>query len=247
MYLNDSLILNANNAFREWNLDVKPLLKPENELRLVFENTSKYEEAEKVKSPYPLPEGNRIFTRKAQFQYGWDWGPKLNTSGIWRPIKLKAYNDAKIYNVYVHQIELKDSIAKLMIEVDFANSKTDGYTFEVFVNDSLAEISNEGFQYSPISIPLEIKNPKRWWPHNLGDPYLYDIKVVVLDEKRILDSISFKKGLRTIELVTEKDSIGESFYFKVNDVPVYAKGSPYAIGRGTVRGDVSEYHRDRRS
>ncbi len=95
VYLNDSLILKANNAFREWHVDVKSLLSSENELRLVFENTSKYEEAEKEKLPYELPEGNRIFTRKAQFQYGWDWGPKLNTSGIWRPIKLIAWNDVK--------------------------------------------------------------------------------------------------------------------------------------------------------
>ncbi len=77
VYLNDSLILKANNAFREWTIDVKALLKSKNELRLVFEHTSNHEEAEKEKLPYELPEGNRIFTRKAQFQYGWDWGPKL--------------------------------------------------------------------------------------------------------------------------------------------------------------------------
>ena len=241
VYLNDSIILKTNNAFREWNVDVKSIIKPKNDLRLVFENVSKNEEVEKGKLSYELPEGNRIFTRKAQFQYGWDWGPKLNTSGIWKPIKFVAWNDAKIYNAYVHQIELKDSIAKLMIQVDFANSKTDGYIFEVFVNDSLVAVSKEGFQYSPMSIPFEIKNPKRWWPHNLGDPYLYEIKVVVKEGDKILDSILTKIGLRTIELVTEKESIGESFYFKVNDIPVYAKGANY-IPQNSMQNKVTDAH-----
>lgn len=227
VFLNGSLILKANNAFREWKVDVKQILNGQNEIRILFENTSKFEEVEKAKLPYELPEGKRIFTRKAQFQYGWDWGPKLNTSAIWRPINLVAWNDARIYDLYVNQHSLTDSIAELSVQLDFANRKTQDYNFELFVNDTLVAVSEEGFQYSPHSIPFTIKNPKRWWPHNLGQPYLYDIKVIVKDDEKILDSISVKKGLRTIELVTEKDSIGESFYFKVNDVPVYAKGANY--------------------
>ena len=241
VFLNDSLILKTNNAFREWNLDVKVLLKLTNEFKIRFESTSKFEETEKEKLNYQLPEGERIFTRKAQFQYGWDWGPKLNTLGIWKPIKLTASNDGKINDVYVRQIELNDALAKLILQVEFANSKTDGYTFDVFVNDSLVAISQDGFQYSPHSIPFEIKNPKRWWPHNLGEPYLYDIKVFVKDNDIILDSITVKKGLRTINLIAEKDSIGESFYFKVNDAPVYAKGANY-IPQNSLQNKVADSH-----
>jgi beta-mannosidase len=241
VFLNDRLIIEANNAFREWNVDVKPLLKSENELRLVFESTSKYEAVEKAKLPYELPEGSRIFTRKAQFQYGWDWGPKLNTTGIWRPIELVAWNDGKINEAYIHQTELNDSIAKLIFQVEFANCKAEGYTFDVFVNESLVAVSKDGFQYSPHSIPFEIKNPKRWWPYNLGEPYLYDIKVIVKDGHKILDSISVKYGLRTIELVTQKDSIGDSFYFKVNNVPVYAKGANY-IPQNSFQNKVTDLH-----
>ena len=236
VFLNDSLILKTNNAFREFQVEVKSILKAENELRIVFENTSISEDKEKNSLKYTLPEGNRIFTRKAQFQYGWDWGPKLNTSGIWRPIKLTAWNDYKIENINIIQNTLTDSIASLIVEIADSNFSKDVLNYEVYINDTL-----EFQKPEKPEIPITIKNPKRWWPHNLGEPYLYDIKVVVRNGKTILDSVLVKKGLRTIDLITEKDSIGESFYFKVNDVAVYAKGANY-IPQNSMQNQVTNAH-----
>ncbi|WP_179344305.1 beta-mannosidase [Winogradskyella ursingii] len=229
VFLNDSLILKANNAFRAWDIDVKSLLKEDNEIRILFDHTSKYEETEKAKLPYGLPEGNRIFTRKAQFQYGWDWGPKLNTSGIWRPIKLVGWNDFRIADIYVKQTSLNSSNSNLLADIKKISSVEldKNLTYIIYVNGIKNKSSSEIFKGYTWATNFQIKNPKRWWPHNLGKPYLYDIKLVVKEGDKILDSISVKKGLRTIELITEKDSIGESFYFKVNDVPVFAKGANY--------------------
>ncbi|WP_299523235.1 glycoside hydrolase family 2 protein [Winogradskyella sp.] len=238
VYLNDSLILKANNAFRAWDVDVKSLFKSENELRLVFEKTSKYEETEKEKLRYELPEGNRIFTRKAQFQYGWDWGPKLNTSGIWKPIKLVSWNDVRLKDINIKQLGIEKNKAELLIDFGVLNSE---YTYEIYVNDSLNFEFKKPNPLIPTWIPLIIKDPKLWWPHNIGKPNLYNIKVLVKDGRRILDSISVKKGLRTIALITEKDSIGESFYFKVNDVPVYAKGANY-IPQHSFQNKVTNAH-----
>lgn len=236
VYLNDSLILKSNNAFRQFTVDVKSNLKQENELRIVFENTTKFEAIEKAKLPYELPEGNRIFTRKPQFHYGWDWGPKFITSGITRAIQLIAWEDYRINDIYVIQNELNDSIASLTVEIYDENKAGKSLLYEVYVNGEKSPLDPE-----KLEIPFQIKNPKRWWPHNLGEPYLYDIKVVVKDDKKVLDSISVKKGLRTIELITEKDSIGESFYFKVNDVPVYAKGANY-IPQNSFQSEVTDAH-----
>ncbi|WP_411766786.1 beta-mannosidase [Winogradskyella sp. A3E31] len=244
VFLNDILILNANNAFRSWNKRVKDLLKAENELRIVFQSTSKYEESEKAKLPYQLPEGNRIFTRKAQFQYGWDWGPKLNASGIWKPISLTSWNDFRIEDINIQQLSLDENEASLLIEINDNNIINEDFTFDVYVNDSLYSEFKNPNPLMPSWIPLQIKNPKRWWPHNLGEPYLYNIKVIVKDGRTVLDSLSIKKGLRTIDLVAEEDSIGQSFYFKVNDVPVYAKGANY-IPQNSFQNKVSHEDYDK--
>jgi beta-mannosidase len=241
VFLNDSLILETNNAFREFSVDVKYALKFENELKISFKRTSIPEENEKAKLNYQLPEGNRIFTRKAQFQYGWDWGPKLNTSGIWRPVTLNAWNDFKIKSIQIKQATLEKDKAVLIIDLETKNIVITDLSFDIYVNDSLTKTLENLPLIHPSIRPLIIKNPKLWWPHNLGKPFLYDIKVVVRDDKTILDSISVKKGLRTIELVTDKDSIGESFYFKVNDVPVYMKGANY-IPQNSMQNQVTDAH-----
>ncbi|MBO6606812.1 beta-mannosidase [Psychroserpens sp.] len=242
--LNDSVILKSDNAFRSHSIDIKTLLKPSNKLELLFLPTEFYEKSKASLVSYQLPEGNRIFTRKAQFQYGWDWGPILNTSGIWKPISITSWNDFKFQNVHTKITELSDSIAHISFDVRSNNSFEKPVSYEVFVNDELHKI----FEDIPIdSIPdlnISIENPRLWWPHNLGEPYLYDLKLIAKDNRRILDSIAFKKGLRTVELITEKDSLGESFYFKINKVPVYMKGANY-IPQNSMQNQVIDSHYER--
>ena len=227
VFLNDSLILKSNNAFREFKVDVKPLLKTENELRIVFENTTVIEDKENAKTSYELPEGNRVFTRKPQFQYGWDWGPKFNTSGISKPIELMAWDDYKIEDFYVEQLVLNDSVADLIFRINYETQIDVRLTYEFYINDELESTQYWNTKYMSAGFPFQIKKPKKWWPHNIGEPYLYDIKCIVKNGNQILDSVSVKHGIRTIKLVTEKDSIGKSFFFKVNGVPIYAKGANY--------------------
>ncbi|WP_298899020.1 glycoside hydrolase family 2 protein [uncultured Psychroserpens sp.] len=243
VFLNDSLILKTNNAFREFSVDVKSILASENNLRIVFERTSISEEHDKEKLNYQLPEGHRIFTRKAQFQYGWDWGPKLNTTGIWRPVTLNAWNDFKLESIQVTHQKSANSITKLFLDIKKISSVEldKNLAYEIYINDELYKTSEDVFKGYSWTTQVDIKNPNLWWPHNLGDPYLYDIKVVVKNGNNILDSISTKKGIRTVELVTEKDSHGESFYFKVNGIAVYMKGANY-IPQNSMQNQVTDAH-----
>lgn len=226
VYLNDSLILKSNNAFRQWNVDIKPIIKKENTLRIVFDKTSKQETIDKENAPYFLPPGNRVFTRKAQYQYGWDWGPIFNTSGIWKPVSILAWDDFILKDVFVKQLELNDKLARLEldIETDISPKIKEQISYNIYVNDTL----NKTYTNKDLSpFIFEIKNPKKWWTHNLGSQYQYKIKLEVKSGNTILDSKEIKKGLRNIELISEVDSIGQSFYFKLNGIPVFMKGANY--------------------
>ena len=102
--LNGERILSADNMFREWKVNVKPLLKEKNVLNVHFLNIDSVEAAKMKLLPYQLPEGARVFTRKAQYQYGWDFAAKLKTVGLWKPVYLSLSNSAFITDVFVNTL-----------------------------------------------------------------------------------------------------------------------------------------------
>lgn len=242
VYLNNTLILSSKNAFRHYHIPIKSLLKSNNTLRIEFTPTSKIEALKKHQLPYELPEGDRVFTRKAQFQYGWDWGPKLNTVGIWKPIYLKAWDTALITDIYISQETLTSIQAQLMAHVTIASdvSKEAQIAIQVDGQTILKTISLHKGTHTYM-VPISIDTPKLWWTHNLGDPFLYNFEVQLLISQKILDQKTLRKGIRILELVTQKDSIGQSFYFKLNGVPVYMKGANY-IPQNSFQNKVTSTH-----
>jgi len=242
--LNGMQILSADNMFREWEVDVNDLLKEgENELHLVFrspinEGLKKYDANGFV---YPggendqaergqVEDGKRvsIYTRKAGYHYGWDWGPRLVTSGIWRPVILKAWDNANIKSLQIVQHEVSDEKATFtaVFEVDAQKKRkatlsvqNDGKTLA-----SMPVNLTEGV--NKYSVDFEIENPQLWWTNGLGEQYLYNITGQLETGGRTCASQT-RIGIRTLELVREKDEAGTSFYFKLNGHPVFMKGANY--------------------
>ena len=248
VFLNDSLILEPRNAFRDWRIDVSKLLLEKNKLVLKLLPPAQIEALERSKFKYTLPDdpmpdyaGHRIFSRKAQFQYGWDWGPRFISSGIWKPVRLKAWNKLKIEDAFVKQELLNDSIADLTVDLQINSEIEEDVTIAIYVNNEFNSSYKTSLNEGVVTLPFQIKNPKKWWPHNIGDPYQYELEFEVIYENTILDKFKLKKGLRTIELVTKKDSIGESFYFKVNGKPIYMKGANY-IPQNSFQSKVTDQH-----
>lgn len=71
-------------------------------------------------------------------------------------------------------------------------------------------------------IGIAIDEPMLWWPNNLGDQPLYKLTVCLPEDEK-----SFRIGLRTLEVIQEKDEWGESFAFSVNGVSFFSMGADY--------------------
>ncbi len=226
--LNDHPLISTNNAFRTYNIPIKNWIKEKNTLKIRFDPTKIHEQKAKQQLDYTLPEGNRVFTRKAQFQYGWDWGPVLNTSGIWKKVYLKAWDHTSIDNVYLKKERYSEDQARFIAVVTLTSPPTKTIKIQVETDQKVFHLeTSKGKSKHQFEIPVVIEHPTFWWPHNMGNPHLYDVKISLFNNNKLIDKTSLKHGIRNISLITDKDSIGQSFYFNVNGVAVYMKGANY--------------------
>ncbi len=234
VYLNGTKILSADNMFRTFTINVKKLLnKQENYLYIKFFSAqNKIENLAKIDSPFvwPTTDYARMYARKAQYSFGWDWGPKFTTCGIWKGITLNAWNNIKIKDAHFTVQSLTTSKANvkatysIIADADGTatitlKEKTNTPSFLIKNSIALKKGINE------VELVFGIANPKKWWTYQLGKPYLYSTNTTIKTNTNDTITLDKKIGLRTIELVQDKDEIGQSFYFKLNDVPVYIKGA----------------------
>jgi beta-mannosidase len=243
VYINGNYQLDTDNAFQKYSIPLKGIpLNKSNELRIVFQHSKSFENSAKQNSKYKLPEGNRVFTRKAQFQYGWDWGPKLNTSGIWKNISINAWDGMRFENIFIKQEEISTTKARLSIEILIESTSNKNASLFTKINREViaTNIALKKGKHT-YKVPVEITNPKLWWIHNLGKPYLYTFNFQLIADGKIKDEKSVKKGIRTIKLITKKDSIGASFYFELNGKPVYMKGANY-VPQNSFQNKVTNNH-----
>ena len=118
VYLNGQLILSADNMFRQWRIDVKKILRSGNQLLVRFYSAkNKVDSIAQSKLPSVLPDNPRVYVRKAQYHFGWDWGPTFVTCGIWKNVYLEAFDEKPKEEPFINprKIELvqqPDSIGK---------------------------------------------------------------------------------------------------------------------------------------
>ena len=235
VFLNDQLILNADNMFRTWRVNAKQALKAgDNTLRILFRSPINEILPVMAKLKYQLPASNdqgektSPFTRKAPYHYGWDWGPRFVTSGVWRPVSLQAWDDARVNDVQIVVNKISPDAAQLTanVEIEASDSDTATVVLDNVTNKAVAgkqEIKlNRGS--NRVSFNFTVARPSLWWPNGLGAQPLYTFRARALVNGKVTDEKTTRTGLRTLELRRQRDNSGESFMFVINGVPVFAKG-----------------------
>lgn len=235
IYLNDNFIGESKNSFIPLEIEVTKYAKENeiNTLRIIFESPVRREKELAAKNKIVLPSDERVYSRKPQYEYGWDWGPRFVTTGIKKafyyhrlPENYLYFEDAQILNTSISEKE-----AVLNIELSIYSNANQ--TISLRLNQSWDEIKfdtplklKKGL--NKFSKEIKIKNPHLWWPNNLGDPYTYNFNFYLTGKENKYEAergeYTIVHAITDIKLIREKDSLGNSFYFKVNNVPVYLKG-----------------------
>ena len=235
--LNGREVGRADNMFRPWRWNVTKLLRSgRNRVQVLFESSirrARALEQEHGTLPGAGFEPARVYVRKQQCATGWDWGPRLNSCGIWRPIFLDAWNGARIADVYapVDWSDAQGPVIRLQVHVEAlragrvalkASLKGPGPGQRVEFGGRV----RKGFNV--LRADIAVKAPRLWWPAGQGPQNLYALRITGSMGDARLEGRAVQIGLRRVELRREKDAEGESFVICVNGRPIFCKGANWA-------------------
>jgi beta-mannosidase len=233
--LNGTEVARTQNMHRGYRFDVRPWLKRGgNELVITFTSPVKYAEQmqrELRGQPYCNgPGGPFNFIRKMACNFGWDWGPALPTSGIWRGIRLEGWNRARVSAFCPHVLRADSNQALVVIDVAF-DGNAEGCRLSLALDkgggEVVARVRDQIVEGTSVRLELTIDKPLLWWPRSHGEQFLYELVSGLHDEKGYElgnDWSGLDYGLRIVELDTAPDDIGAKFVLKVNGKPIFCKG-----------------------
>jgi beta-mannosidase len=233
VYVNGAKVLAADNMFRIWRVPVKGKLHAgKNSLRVVFPSPDKAAEAVAATDPWQpkTKTAAKTYIRKAAYEYGWDWGPTFVTSGIWRPVRLEASDKVRIADFAIRQRDVTKEVAHIDAEVEVEASSAGPAKVSVLYSDNgkPVTLTSEATLHAGrnvIDVPVEIRQPKLWYPAGYGAQSQYEFTAQVGIGGQTAQERKTKAGLRSVVLHRELDKWGRSFELVVNGIPVFAKGA----------------------
>lgn len=231
--INGIKVAETNNMHRTWNFEITNIVQAgENSIVITFKNSLEFIAAERQRRTIFASDGggqtsvpgfNMI--RKSHCSYGWDWGPKVPDVGIWKDIKITAYDSARLKTVHVVQDHSENEVTlNLTPSVEYFSRKELSLAAEFISPDGgveRASINVEG------KSEITIKDPQLWWPNGLGDQPLYTINFELKEGEQVIDTHSLTIGLRTLTIEQKQDEWGETFNYLCNGVSVFARGANY--------------------
>ncbi|KAL9108319.1 MAG: hypothetical protein Q9227_006918 [Pyrenula ochraceoflavens] len=228
-------ILKSDSMFQPHRVDVTSALNDASEHNLEIEFSPALLKAREIEKQHPEHkwrcfngETARLAVRKAQYHWGWDWGPILMCAGIWKEARLEVY-DARISDTWSEtEIASDQKSAKLLAHADVESENMDGlaakFTISLDGKDLVSATGNLGGD-GKASAELRLDNPSLWFPAGYGSQTLYTVTTQIFAGDAELDRVSKTIGIRKVELIQTPDSHGKSFYFRINGVDIYCGGS----------------------
>ncbi|MFC7528533.1 glycoside hydrolase family 2 protein [Actinoplanes sp. GCM10030250] len=210
------------NMHRGYRFDVRHLLR-EGAIPLTVRFDSALEHAEEFERqagsrprPYPHP-FNAI--RKMACSFGWDWGPDLQTAGIWKGVRLERWKVARLASVRPLATR-----TRLTVPVSVERTGNAGLHVEVVAGEHRARVAlPAGTDHT--TVELDIPDAPTWWPAGYGDQPLVPVTVTVTDETgEVLDEHHTRVGFRDVRLDESPDEIGSRFTLVVNDQEIFVLG-----------------------
>ena len=218
--------------FVEHRLPIRRYLKAgKNILEILFD--SPVERSQKLEERHGALrvalEPHRVYVRKAQYSFGWDWGPKLTTSGIWRSIRLEAWSTARLDNPVIRTRSVSARDAMLEIAASVVRTERSPLTLRVFVGGHGWHVEREmTVRGASVRLQVLVPSPHLWWPNGQGEQPLYSGVFTLIDaEGEVVDERQVQFGIRTVRLLQVHDPDGESFIIEVNSRKIFCKGADW--------------------
>ncbi|MCB9169432.1 MAG: hypothetical protein H6597_06040 [Flavobacteriales bacterium] len=229
IFLNGAYLGHADNMFRSWRFEVRPYLKSgPDTLEVRFRSPLKIGRDRERAFGIQLPSDNETgqvkvapYVRKAAFQFGWDLCPPLVTCGIWKPVALEAWDQARVAEVRVEQTDRGD-VFQVVCRITIAGAR-EGILVAASLDGDMERSVPD--RTGVAELTFAVKDPQRWWPNGSGDQVLYPLDIEVWKAGAVLDRRVKRIGLRSIQLDQEADSIGNAFTFMVNGHPLFMQGA----------------------
>ncbi len=232
VYVNDSLIGETENAFHPYTFNIINLVHVgNNNIKVVFTSPVNYHKEiyKNAKTKLPAPNDvNKIavapYSRKPQYQFGWDWSLRMNTMGFWKPVKIETFSEAKIKSHSVQTISIDENRAEVKLKMNLVSDVFGELSWksELF-GDKRFSSGSAAMEWT-----VEVDNPRLWWPRGQGEQEMYtDVWTLTDGQGNVLDKRNIKFGIRTAQLRQLKDEVGTSYEILVNDRPIFCKGGDY--------------------
>ena len=233
--LNGNVILQSDNMFIPYRLDVTKSLKADSDNILEIDFDSALLRAREIQKAHPdhkwvlfNGEPARLGVRKAQYHWGWDWGPVLMTAGPWRAVRMESYH-ARIDDLWTeYKVDPSSKSVSGSIFAKIEGKEGTSVAFNVALGgNSLFKGSASADSSGMAKVEFEIKDANLWFPHCYGSQPLHDVSAELLSADTKIDSITKKIGFRKVELVQQPDKVGKTFYFRINGVEIFCGGSDW--------------------